>query len=251
MYDILYEKSAKEISTENLYKGVGSMGVMKIGDLEEKQKLSIEVIAKGGRLEYEVETIFSEAGATFIEPIRYKNQIIDFMHSDMIINVIYSRNGEKPIEWRGCYIKAIEYKGKHYHAIVCKNVGVEVNRRGCLRIFVGEQGSAMLGESRRTLKVTVKDVSATGFSFLCEQGTAGKPGEDVSLSFEDHTHHIRFNSDGKLVRTVEEEDGRILFGCQLETEHKGVEEYIAQRQREQARHVQKQLIERTKENLYR
>lgn len=247
------EKSAnvKEKCTQSIYKGEGSMGVMKIGDLEENQKLHIEVIAKGGRLEYEVETLFSEGGATFIEPIRYKNQIVDFMRADMIINVIYPRDREKPIEWRGCLIKVVEYKGKYYHAVVCKNVGVEINRRGCLRIFVGESGSAMIGESRRNLKVTVKDVSASGFSFLCEQGVDAKTGEAVSLSFEDHIRHNRFNVEGKIVRKVEADEGRILYGCRMDAEHKAIEEYIAQRQREQAQHVQKQLIERAKESFYK
>lgn len=225
------------------------MVVMRIGDLEENQGLHIEVIAKGGRLEYDVRTVFSEGGVTFIEPIRYKNQIVDFMRSDIIINVLYTRDGEKPIEWRGCIMKVMEYKGNQYHAIGCKNVGVEVNRRECLRVFVGEKGIAQVGSHRGTINATVKDVSATGFSFTGAQDIDPKTGDAVRLVFEDHVRHNRFELMGKLVRTVEMDEGRTLYGCRLDGAHKGIEEYIAQRQREQAQHLQKQLMERSRETF--
>lgn len=227
------------------------MEVMKIGDLEANQKICIEVIAKGGRKEYEVITRFSEGGVVFIDAIRYKNQIIDFMHADIILNVIYPREGEKPIEWRECLMKVVEYKGKHYHAIICKKVGVEVNRRTSVRIFVGDPGSAVIGEQRASLSITVRDVSANGFSFLSAKKVDAKPGEMVRISFDESTHHLHFDLDGKLVRTKEEDDGRTFYGCRMDAEYKALDEYIAQRQREQAQHVQRQLLERAKESFYK
>lgn len=226
------------------------MGTMKLEELQENQKLHIEVMFKNARLEYDVEVLFAEYGAVFIEPIRYNNQIVNFMKPDIMINVLYCRETEKPIEWRGCFVKTVEYKGKKYQAIGCKNVGIEVNRRGCLRMFIGENGVAQLGKYG-SVGVAVKDVSATGFSFTGRQGDGVQVGEKIRLTFEDRTRHNRFELSGKLVRKVELEEDYILYGCQLEAENKMLEEYIAQRQREQARHVQQQLIERTKENMYR
>ena len=104
------------------------MGVMRLEELAENQKLHIEVIAKTGRLEYDVVSKFSAHGAVFIEPIRYNNQIINFVRSDIIIKVLYTRNNRKPIEWSNCYIKSVEYKGKQYHMIGSNNVGIESPR---------------------------------------------------------------------------------------------------------------------------
>lgn len=227
------------------------MGIMKIGDLEANQKICIEVIAKAGRKEYEAITRFSEGGVVFIDAIRYKNQVINFMQADIILNVIYPREGEKPIEWRDCLMKVVEYKGKHYHAIICKKVGVEVNRRTSVRIFIGDPGSAMIGEQRTSLSITVKDVSSTGFSFLSTKKVDAKPGESVRISFDEKSHHLHFDLEGKLVRTKEEDDGRTFYGCKMESDNRALDEYIAQRQREQAQHVQKQLVERAKENFYK
>lgn len=221
------------------------MEVMKLGELPGNQKLHIEVIAKKARLEYDVVTRFSEHGAAFIDPIRYENQIINFVRSDIIINVTYTRSNHKPIEWRGCYMKAVEYKGGRYHMIGCKNVGVEVNRRECLRIFVGEEGFAQVGEHTGIMKVLVKDISATGFAFLGERESQTSLGERVRVTFEDGMRNIRFELSGRLIRKVTEEE-RILYGCELYTSDKVVDTYIARRQREQAQHLQKQQAQRSR-----
>lgn len=222
------------------------MGVMKLEELPENQKLHIDVIAKTGHLEYDVVSKFSACGAVFIEPIRYNNQIINFMRSDIIIKVLYTRSNRKPIEWSSCYIKWVEYKGKQYHMIGSNKVGIEVNRRGCFRIFVGEEGLAQVGEHTGIMKVTMKDISATGFSFLGERESETPLGENVRLTFEDSERDIRFDLSGRLVRKVKGEDEKTLYGCKLYVSNKIVDSYIARRQREQAQHLQSQLMERSK-----
>ena len=52
---------------------------MKLDELQGNEKLHIEVTLQNGKLEYEVEVLFIEKGIVFIEPIRYNNQIINFM----------------------------------------------------------------------------------------------------------------------------------------------------------------------------
>ena len=89
---------------------MGTMG-MKLDELQENEKIHIEVTLQNGKLEYEVEVLLVEQGIVFIEPIRYNNQIINFMKPDINITVIYARNEKKPIEWRGCVMKSLEYKG--------------------------------------------------------------------------------------------------------------------------------------------
>lgn len=222
------------------------MGVMKFEELAENQKLHIEVIGKTGRLEYDVVSKFCVQGAVFIEPIRYNKQIINFVRSDIIIKVLYTRKNRKPIEWRDCHIKAVEYKGNYYHMITCKNVGVEVNRRECFRIFVGEDGQAQVGEHTGIMKVNVKDISATGFSFVGKRESETPLGEHVRLTFDDIIRKVHFDLTGKLVRKEKDEDEKTIYGCELYAANKTVDSYIAQRQREQAQHLQKQLVERSK-----
>lgn len=225
---------------------MGTMG-MKLDELQENEKIHIEVTLQNGKLEYEVEVLLVEQGIVFIEPIRYNNQIINFMKPDINITVIYARNEKKPIEWRGCVMKSLEYKGNKYHAIACKNVGIEVNRRSSVRIFVGENGIAHMSGPLGAIQVTVKDVSASGFSYTASTGKGAATGESVKLVFEDHIHYNKFELYGTLVRIVEIDESRVQFGCALTKPDSKLEEYIALRQRSQARHIQQQLIERSKE----
>lgn len=222
------------------------MGVMKLEDIGANQNLHIEVIGKSAHLEYDVVSQFTTQGAVFIEPIRYNKQIINFMRSDIRIKVLHTRKNRKPTEWRDCCIRAVEYKGNYYHIITCKNVGVEVNRRECFRIFVGEDGFAQVGEHTGVMKVNIKDISATGFSFAGERESETPLGEHVRLTFDDAIRKIHFDLEGKLVRKETDDKERTLYGCELYASNKMVESYIAQRQREQAQHLQKQLIERSK-----
>lgn len=224
--------------------------VMRLNELQEDQKLHIEVLAKGGTLEYDVVTKISTHGGILIEPIRYKDKILNFGHPDIAIKVIYAREGEKPIEWDGCFIKTVEYNGERYHFIGCEKVGVEVNRRGCVRIFLGDKGQAQVGAHHGILKVTVKDISASGFSFVGESVQDVAIGEVVHLTFEEGIRLEKFDLYGNLMRKVELEEKSALYGCKLAKHYKEVDAYIAKRQRDQAQHVQNQLVRRSAQTIY-
>ena len=224
------------------------MGIMRFEELAENVNLHIDVFSKVGHLQYDAVTKYCMKGAVLIEPIRYEKQIINFVRSDIIIKVFYARNNRKPIEWRDCQIKVVEYKGNYYHMITCKNVGVEVNRRECFRMFVGEDGQAQVGEHNGIMKVNVKDISATGFSFFAKRESQTPVGEHVRLTFDDIVRKVHFDLNGKLVRKEIGVEDRVLYACELFGTNQTLDSYIAQRQREQAQHFQKQLIQRTKEN---
>lgn len=224
--------------------------VMRLDELLKGQKLHVEVLAKGGMLEYDVTTSLCSHGGVLIEPIRYQGKILNFNRSDITIRVLYARDGEKPIEWDGCFIKTVEYNGEKYHLIGCEKIGVEVNRRGCIRIFLGDKGVAQVGEHRGVLNVTVKDLSCTGFSFIGESIPDAPTGALVHLTFEEGIRLEKFSLYGNVMRKVEMEEKRALYGCKLTKQCKEVDAYIAKRQRDQAQHLQNQLIKRSAMTIY-
>lgn len=223
--------------------------IMRIRDIPNNQKLHIEVSAKGGVLEYDVVIKFCAYGGVFVSPIRYEGKMLNFSRPDIRIKVLYLRNEQKPIEWQSCFIKSVEYKGQKYHMIGSAGVGIEVNRRGCVRIFVGDPGEAQIGAHTGVMQVTIKDISSTGFSFLGERMSDTELGESVHVTFEEKVHSERFSLYGKLVRKVELDETRILYGCKMLALNKAVDAYIAQRQREQAQHLQSQLAKRSAQTL--
>ena len=223
--------------------------IMRIRDIPSNQKLHIEVSAKGGALEYDVVTKFCAYGGVFVSPIRYEGKMLNFSRPDIRIKVLYLRNEQKPIEWQSCFIKSVEYKGQKYHMIGSAGVGIEVNRRGCVRIFIGDPGEAQIGAHTGIMQVTVKDISSTGFSFLGERMSDTEIGEAVHITFQESVHSEKFSLYGRLVRKVEQHETRVLYGCKMIAPHTQLDTYIALRQREQAQHLQNQLAKKSAHTL--
>lgn len=220
------------------------MGIITLGEVQQNGTLHMEVLAKSGRLEYDLTVLFTAQGAAFVSPITYHGQIINFNRTDVMINILYTRDNEKPIQWCGCLVKTVLYKGKKYHMISCSKIGLEVNRRGSYRLYVGISGIATVDGFEGKMHVGVKDISATGFSFVAPKENLTKEGADVRLTFEVVKEDLRFDLSGRLVRKVDMDNGQIQYGCRMYVANKAVDNYIAKRQREQAAHLQNKLIEK-------
>lgn len=225
------------------------MKIMTLGDVGEGSNLHLEVLGKGARLEYNVKILFTAQGSAFIKPIDYKGDVINFNRSGIMINAILTRGAEKPIQWCGCSIKIVTYKGKRYHMISCSKVGLEINRRGSYRVSVGLSGFALVDGLEKKILVVVKDVSATGFSFISDTEELTSIGADVQLVFEDAIEGEKFVLTGRLVRKHDLGNGRVQYGCKMYVPNKTMDGYIAKRQREQAAHLQKKLIQRNKDTI--
>ena len=57
-----------------------------------------------------------------------------------------------------------------YHAIVCKRDGIKWNRRQAYRQYLGLDGMLSIDSTRANRSVVVKDISATGVSFVGDAG---------------------------------------------------------------------------------
>lgn len=225
------------------------MGAMTLGEVQQNSILHMEVLGKSGRLEYDLPVLFTAQGAAFVSPITYKGQIVNFNRTDVMINILYTRNDEKPIQWCGCAVKTVAYKGNKYHMISCSKIGLEVNRRGSYRLYMGISGLATIDGVDGKMRVVVKDISATGFSFIAPKENMTKEGADVRLAFEEEKSDLRFDLSGRLVRKVELDNGQIQYGCKLYVSNKVIDNYIAKRQREQAAHLQNKLIEKNRDTI--
>ena len=120
----------------------------------------------------------------------------------------------------------------------------EVNRRGSYRISMGILGLAVVDGFEGKMHVVVKDISATGFSFIAPKEDMTKEGADVRLTFVEEKSDLRFDLSGRLVRKVDLNNGQIQYGCKLYVSNTVIDNYIAKRQREQAAHLQNKLIEK-------
>lgn len=206
---------------------------MYIYELEKDDVVNIRIEVDGKKHMEIQSTIIGTSEVAFcalLEPIRYENKILNFS-SDCIKLTAEAVVGNKPFIWRGCMITLVTYGKVKYHALICKNRGVSVNRRQAFRVPVTEEGSVNNGS--RTVDATCIDVSSTGFSFVTDNYDS-IPMENVVLNYHDNLLDIDVQLSGVVVRKEKRENNKTLFGCRIMTAGAIADKlakYISDRQR--------------------
>ena len=118
------------------------------------------------QIEYRAQVLFCKQDILFIDPIRVNDRLVSFKGENLRIMVTYVPKDEMPVLWKGCTVKDIVYDGKRYHILYCVHEGKHINRRETYRQYVGYNAILQLGPNRKTIDVTVKDISVTGI-LLC------------------------------------------------------------------------------------
>ena len=87
--------------------------------------------------------------------------------------------------------------------------------------------------NHKGINVLVKDISEGGFSFVYNEKLSTQAGDPVRLVFNDTKKELRFNLQGRIVRMVELDETKVLYGCRLIIKNASLSKYIADKQREQ------------------
>ncbi len=168
------------------------------------------------------------------EPIYRNDKLIGFKTKGLIITVqICNISDEKVYEFNNVEILNVKTKdGEIHHKMVCKNPGKQINRRTAVRVWLGIEGVARVGNNRTAYNVIVKDISVSGISFILHKDMGIEPGEIAHITFNDVDARTKFSLSAIIVRTAEMEDGRVLYGCRLNQESPAISKYVTDKQRE-------------------
>lgn len=121
------------------------------------------------------------------------------------IDMEFPQDNGVPMIWRN--VKIINHKVAYVLQVF--GDGVRNNRRNSFRISVGKQGWFSM-KGRESRYVTVKDVSASGFSISDRKRELKlMKGDQLSVSFEDLGY--RLDLVGKVVR-IEEREDMMVYG---------------------------------------
>ncbi len=126
-------------------------------------------------------------------------------------------------EFSPCSI--VFYKG--VYVAQCAAQGRKINRRKNFRVGISIMGSLIRGGDS-PVNVYVRDVSASGFSITTERVL--NVGEEITVRYSDMG--MKLSLTGKIVRAVEEEDGKNIYGAKMERESPGIAQYVQQKQRD-------------------
>lgn len=117
------------------------------------------------------------------------------------------------------------YKG--VYVAQCTKEARKINRRKNFRVGISIMGSMIRGTDS-PVNVYVRDVSASGFSITTERNL--NIGEEITVRYSDMG--IKLSLTGNIVRMVNEEEGKNIYGCKLLRESEGIAQYVQQKQRD-------------------
>lgn len=208
---------------------------MKLYEIKDGEQITITVKnEEDATINYKAKILFVKQKILFMEPIRVDDAVVNFTGEGIRIIITYVPEGEMPVEWKGCTIKFITLESGKYHILYCVHEGKHINRRETYRQYVGYNGVLQLGPNRKTIDVTVKDVSVTGISFI---SVTHYEKDDIGLfhlNYVDEELNIPVQITGMVVRAEELADTRILYGCQIVETNMNVGKYIARKQKKEA-----------------
>lgn len=203
---------------------------MKITDINVGYEIEIEASVKTEKLKFKTHVSKVLPNGICIEPIRYQDKLVSF--EGIPISIWLYREDEKPVLWKQCVITNISFKSTTYQFVMCKQEGIQFNRRGAYRVYIGERGEAQVGAGTVPVDVTVKDVSETGFSIVTDNKFPNVDMLRVRLTFTDDWTDSVLSLWGTIVRHVELENNRVLIGCQMSDTPSNVVRFINRKQRE-------------------
>lgn len=168
----------------------------------------------------------SKGRCILVPPLKYDDKVLTFETDGIVAELVAIRDG-KPFVFIGCHIQYIKTKNVKYHAVICKGPGVNLNRRSHFRVSVDEY--CYVNNGKATIDALVTDMSASGFAFVVGKYD-GLEMDFVKILYTDTALATDISVMGRVVRRVDREDGKTLFGCYM-SPRPDVEKYVAARQR--------------------
>lgn len=189
---------------------------MYIYELEKEENLTLTVhLPDKSVLEWKCQVldISPKGKCILVPPLKNKEDKIISFAPDMKLDaeVVVIRE-EKPLIFKNCYLQLIKLKDKKVHAIICKQIGINLNRRAYFRIPIDEYCYVNYGGA--TVDALLLDMSASGFGFIVGHYD-GNPMEFVQVTYHDNIMKIDIKVMGRVVRRIDQDDGRTFFGCYM------------------------------------
>ena len=166
-------------------------------------------------------------------------QPVTFPEGNIIYKVSVVRD-KTPYIWRRITIRRIDKAP--YHILVSSENAQPAERRSCPRITLGFAAKARFLNGVGILPVTVKNISGNGIAIVVDKeydpGVLKNGSLIQDVTFRDEALDEDFVLSAFVMRTTRYTNGRILFGCRLNSKTTEVTAYVNQKlylkQQEQA-----------------
>ena len=199
---------------------------------------SVQIVAARGvrTMEFSTNVMEADGKTVKVEPIYQDDKLVGFDNSTNVVLSMYvvSQEDNRVYVFTGVTIKSYKVSdGSVYQVVECRNEeGRVTNRRGAHGVWIGVTGSVMMGDSKHEHRVTIKDISATGIAFVCDDKTEVTMGMPLTLSFTDEDNRKSFRLMATVVRSEDSGYQRIIYGCKFKEESNIISKYVNEKQRQ-------------------
>lgn len=199
--------------------------------------MAVQIVAARGvrSMEFATNVIDFDGRNVKIDPIYQGNKLVGFDNPGIILSMyVVSPADNRVYVYTGVTIKSYRVSdGTVYQVVECRSEeGRVTNRRGAHRVWIGVTGSLMMGESKHEYRVTIKDISATGIAFVCDENIEVNMGMPITLSFTDEENRKNFRLMATVVRSDNSEYKRVIYGCKFKEESNILSKYVNEKQRQ-------------------
>lgn len=211
---------------------------MKIEELEIGQSVTFEARIGEERLKFDtvVQETFPKKHMICVDVIRKNDKIITFQGKGLIVDLNVAPPESAPLLFKNVSIALCKKRDDTYCYTVSTIAEAKViNRRQSFRCFVGHASAVQCGVNRSAYDGIIRDISATGFSVIVTGDTIFHENQVLHTVLNDYIEELAENFSfqlyGIIVRVVEQENSRILYGCKLIKRVPGLESYIMKKER--------------------
>lgn len=212
---------------------------MKISDLSVGQAITILVIIGEQKLEFPSSVVQTNPRKklAYLSPAMKDGKILNFNGNGILTSLLVQLPDSKPLVFRNVTLNTMKKDdGTFCYGMQCLSEGVELNRRGSFRCQIDINTILRIGRDRTTYDIILRDVSTTGFSFaFCNSDASCEVGSSVQTILNDYLEEtcekFSFQLHGTIVRSMELDNGRIVYGCKTITPIHGLDQYIAKKER--------------------
>lgn len=212
---------------------------MDFKDIEIGQEIIVEARNKVDEIQFVTSVISKEDRHNIIYTgtIEHEGKILTF--DTVEARVLVEVPGEKPILFRGAKIVPCKNANQQrIYRIKVDGIGIEYNRRGAFRCFLGQNVALHLEDDPKQYRAILKDISSTGFGVVLTTDVLSpdrlEQGMKCSTSINDKIdrfNNVNIGLQGTVCRVTEVDGGKYVCGCELLMRSYEIDRYISLKER--------------------
>ena len=217
---------------------------MYIYELTKGQSITIIAHTPGQKLEFPsiIDEAYPKKKIVLAAPVYVNDKLLTFRGNQLILDILLSTDDSAPILFKNVEIKLI----KKPDNTVCYSLfaiveGKPYNRRDSFRCSIGLETTVQCGMHRTPYDAVIRDISATGFSFVLPNSAKVDPNCVVHMLVNDYieetAERYNFNLYGLIVRSFPLDAHRTVYGCRLNNTIHGLDKYLMTKERIRMRHA--------------